>query len=235
MVVMLFGTEWTLPQLLMAAVAIGLVVGFAGAAFAGKTASDKAKREKKAKKEADALSSSSSSSSSAAAASSSSTVRQRRSAAAANPQPQPQSYSSTRAQAQQQQQQQQEQQQQQQPDPIVPDRLFTPEELSAFDGRDSDTPIYMAVSGIVFDVSSRRDLYGEGGYSVFAGKDASIGLATMQLEPAAWEAAKARGLTSEEQEVLADWVSRRIAGVAALALTCPRPRSSIACSRASTR
>lgn len=54
------------------------------------------------------------------------------------------------------------------------DRVFTAEELKAFDGSDESQPVYIALKGTVFDVSARREMYAPGqGYSVFAGRDAS--------------------------------------------------------------
>ena len=54
------------------------------------------------------------------------------------------------------------------------DRIFTAEELLEFDGSDPSKPVYLAVKGVVFDVSERRQMYEPGkGYSVFAGRDAS--------------------------------------------------------------
>lgn len=48
-------------------------------------------------------------------------------------------------------------------------KLFTKEELSKFTGRDN-TPVYLAILGEVFDVSSGRKHYGEGGgYHFFSG------------------------------------------------------------------
>ncbi|KAJ3343772.1 hypothetical protein HDU93_006689 [Gonapodya sp. JEL0774] len=53
-------------------------------------------------------------------------------------------------------------------------RVFTPAELSEFDGKDPAKPVYLAIKGVVFDVSAGKDMYQPGkGYSVFAGKDAS--------------------------------------------------------------
>ncbi len=51
---------------------------------------------------------------------------------------------------------------------------FTEKELSGFNGSDPSKPIYLAIKGTVFDVSSGRQFYAPGcGYSIFAGKDAS--------------------------------------------------------------
>ncbi|XAO27129.1 hypothetical protein I312_105971 [Cryptococcus bacillisporus CA1280] len=45
-------------------------------------------------------------------------------------------------------------------------------------------PIYVAIKGKVFDVSSRGEMYAPGkGYNVFAGKDGSKGLGMSSLDP----------------------------------------------------
>ena len=52
-------------------------------------------------------------------------------------------------------------------------------ELREFDGRTEDTPIYVALKGLVYDVSSNWEAYKPGsGYSCFVGKDATILYAT---------------------------------------------------------
>jgi predicted heme/steroid binding protein len=52
--------------------------------------------------------------------------------------------------------------------------VFTPEELSQYDGTDPSKPIYIALKGRVYDVSAGPGYYGkEGSYSYFSGKDAS--------------------------------------------------------------
>ncbi|KAF9344731.1 hypothetical protein BGX34_005394 [Mortierella sp. NVP85] len=53
-------------------------------------------------------------------------------------------------------------------------RNFTSEELSKHDGTEEDKPIYVAIKSTVFDVSTKKTMYGpSGGYHCFAGKDAS--------------------------------------------------------------
>jgi len=86
------------------------------------------------------------------------------------------------------------------------DTPFTAHELSQFDGTDVSKPIYVAIKGIVFDVSGKREVYGPGGsYHVFAGKDGSKGLgkSSLKVEDAV---ADYSTLTEEELKVLDDWV-----------------------------
>jgi len=53
-------------------------------------------------------------------------------------------------------------------------KLYTPEELALYDGKDKKSIIKLAVLGTVFDVSKGIKHYGSGGgYSFFSGKDAS--------------------------------------------------------------
>ena len=56
-------------------------------------------------------------------------------------------------------------------------RTFTPPTLFPYNGL-NDMPVYLAVRGRIFDVTSGRNFYGPGGpYANFAGRDASRGLA----------------------------------------------------------
>lgn len=56
-------------------------------------------------------------------------------------------------------------------------RTFTPPSLFPYNGLNG-MPVYLAVRGRVFDVTSGRNFYGPGGpYANFAGRDASRGLA----------------------------------------------------------
>ncbi|EFW18716.1 hypothetical protein D8B26_005534 [Coccidioides posadasii str. Silveira] len=52
--------------------------------------------------------------------------------------------------------------------------LLTPSELSLYNGTSPDLPIYISVNHTIYDVSASPHLYGPGGgYSFFAGRDAT--------------------------------------------------------------
>ncbi|XP_065535453.1 neudesin [Lathamus discolor] len=44
----------------------------------------------------------------------------------------------------------------------APVRLFTEPELARYDGQQEGQPIYLAVKGVVFDVTSGKEFYGKG-------------------------------------------------------------------------
>ncbi|ORX72272.1 cytochrome b5 [Linderina pennispora] len=96
---------------------------------------------------------------------------------------------------------------------IPPVRDFTPRELSEFDGRDENTPLYMAVNGTVYDVSNGRSFYGPGGpYANFAGRDASRGLALGSFDKSTLTDLDAplddlKGLDKTEVESLNEWAT----------------------------
>jgi len=93
-------------------------------------------------------------------------------------------------------------------------KTFTPPTLEPFNG-ENNMPVYLAVRGQVFDVSSGRNFYGPGGpYENFAGRDASRGLAcgsfdddmlTKNLEGPLYDL---EGLSSEESEAMRGWEER---------------------------
>ncbi|XP_062863604.1 neudesin [Trichomycterus rosablanca] len=65
-----------------------------------------------------------------------------------------------------------------------PVRLFTDEELRRYDGSEDGQPIYMAVKGVVFDVTSGKQFYGKGAtYNALVGKDSTRAVAKMSLNP----------------------------------------------------
>ncbi|PIK58120.1 hypothetical protein BSL78_04976 [Apostichopus japonicus] len=62
-------------------------------------------------------------------------------------------------------------------------RVFTTDEIAEYDGSDPDKPIYMAVKGLVFDVTDGKEFYGKGkGYNVLVGRDATRAVALWSLE-----------------------------------------------------
>ncbi|KAE8144419.1 hypothetical protein BDV25DRAFT_166881 [Aspergillus avenaceus] len=57
--------------------------------------------------------------------------------------------------------------------------VLTPEQLSLYNGTDTNLPIYLSVNGTVFDVSANPLVYGPGGhYNFFTGRDATRAFVT---------------------------------------------------------
>ncbi|KAH8675417.1 membrane-associated progesterone receptor component 1 [Xylariales sp. PMI_506] len=93
-------------------------------------------------------------------------------------------------------------------------KIFTPRELLPYNGQ-AGMPVYLAVRGRVFDVTSGRNFYGPGGpYENFAGRDASRGLAChsfdeeMLTKDLEGPLDKLDGLGEEEFESLRGWEER---------------------------
>ncbi|KAI0974749.1 putative heme binding protein [Xylaria arbuscula] len=56
---------------------------------------------------------------------------------------------------------------------------LTPAELATYDGTDETKPLYLAINGTIYDVSSNRRTYGpDGSYRYFAGVDAARSFVT---------------------------------------------------------
>ncbi|KAG0252954.1 hypothetical protein BG011_006630 [Mortierella polycephala] len=84
-------------------------------------------------------------------------------------------------------------------------KVFTHQELTQFNGTNADAPIYVAIKGAVFDVSTKKEMYGPGAnYHCFAGKDASkaLGMSSVKLEDCV---ADYSGLDEKERKTLDDW------------------------------
>ncbi|KAM8833749.1 neudesin [Synchiropus picturatus] len=65
-----------------------------------------------------------------------------------------------------------------------PVRLFMEEELSNYDGSEEGLPIYMAIKGVVFDVTKGKVFYGKDApYNALVGKDSTRAVAKMSLDP----------------------------------------------------
>lgn len=88
-------------------------------------------------------------------------------------------------------------------------RLLPLADLVDHDGSKPGKALLLAADGFVFNVEKGRDFYGPGGgYSSFAGKDATIGLATMETDPTKWTKRTVEELSAAEADTLANWVGR---------------------------
>jgi predicted heme/steroid binding protein len=89
----------------------------------------------------------------------------------------------------------------------IPDKEFTLEELAQYTGASETEPVYLGIAGLVFDVSAKREMYsGESGYKIFAGKDATRGLAKSSLEVKDLEPfGVTTDLSEKEQTTLKKW------------------------------
>ncbi|TIC21115.1 cytochrome b5 [Wallemia mellicola] len=87
--------------------------------------------------------------------------------------------------------------------PRPPQRKFTPEELANYDGTHGDE-IYLAVDGLVFDVSANKRIYGPGGmYHAATGKDAARAFVTNCFKDQATY--DTRGLDEKELSQIKSW------------------------------
>ncbi|KAM6969651.1 neudesin [Tautogolabrus adspersus] len=83
-----------------------------------------------------------------------------------------------------------------------PVRLIPEEELKRYDGSEEGQPIYMAVKGVVFDVTKGKEFYGKDApYNALVGKDSTRAVAKMSLDPADLTS-DITGLTEEQLESL---------------------------------
>ncbi|KAM3594573.1 uncharacterized protein V6R79_009916 [Siganus canaliculatus] len=83
-----------------------------------------------------------------------------------------------------------------------PVRLFTEVDLKRYDSSQKGEPIYMAVKGVVFDVTKGKEFYGKDApYNALVGKDSTRAVAKMSLDPEDLTS-DITGLTEEELESL---------------------------------
>ncbi|RDA94896.1 hypothetical protein CP533_4326 [Ophiocordyceps camponoti-saundersi (nom. inval.)] len=95
---------------------------------------------------------------------------------------------------------------------------LTPQELSAFDGKDEDKPLYLSVNGTIYDVSKGRHMYGPGAsYHAFAGRDSSRAFITSCLDQGDnvpdVRGAEAAFLPLDDAEVDAHWTTAEMAAL----------------------
>lgn len=92
------------------------------------------------------------------------------------------------------------------PMPPMKKRDFTLKELKEFDGTTGEGRVLIAVNNKVFDVTKGKRYYGPGGpYAVFAGRDASRGLATFSLENPPDKYDDLSDLQPSEMESVLEW------------------------------
>ncbi|CRL02334.1 CLUMA_CG015098, isoform A [Clunio marinus] len=85
-------------------------------------------------------------------------------------------------------------------------RDFTASELKAYDGKQPDGRILVAVNGYVYDVTRGKRFYGPGGpYAAFGGRDASRGLATFSVTTSEVEYDDLSDLTPPEMDSVREW------------------------------
>ncbi|KAI0721975.1 cytochrome b5 [Cerioporus squamosus] len=83
-------------------------------------------------------------------------------------------------------------------------RLFSEGLLAKYDGSDPEKPVYIAIDGDVYDVSSNRRTYGPGGsYHMMAGKDAARAYGTGCFQTHLTH--DLRGLTESEMRGVEHW------------------------------
>lgn len=93
------------------------------------------------------------------------------------------------------------------PLPPMKKQDMTPQQLREYDGvKREDGRVLIAVLGKIFDVTKSKNFYGPGGpYSSFAGKDASRGLATFNVNSACEEYDDLSDLKKGELDQVREW------------------------------
>lgn len=90
---------------------------------------------------------------------------------------------------------------------IVPPQQFTLEQLAQYGGSDSSKPLYLAIRGMVLDVTPGAGFYGPDGAYPFAGKECARALAKFSTEEADLND-DLEGCSLAELDALRDWQAR---------------------------
>ena len=83
-------------------------------------------------------------------------------------------------------------------------REFSREQLREYDG-ESRKEIYIGCKGEVFDVTKSQSYKPGATYHVFAGRDATVGLAKMSLDPVDLESSDMTSLKESDKTCLDQW------------------------------
>lgn len=90
---------------------------------------------------------------------------------------------------------------------IIP-RDFTKEQLLEFNGN-QEKPIYIALKGEVYDVSSAKQMYGpDTAYHCFAGRDASRAMAKLSFDEVDLTNSNIDDISPFERDTLNDWIEK---------------------------
>eukprot|EP01080_Neovahlkampfia_damariscottae_P010424 gene10424-2951_t len=84
--------------------------------------------------------------------------------------------------------------------------IYTLDELKAFNG-DGGSPIFVGIKGKIYDVTSKREMYGRGGsYFIFAGHEATRALSKSSLKEEDLKPfGKYDDLNEKETKTLDEW------------------------------
>lgn len=90
---------------------------------------------------------------------------------------------------------------------VVPPVRLTLAQLAAYDGTDKKKPMYIAISGDVYDVTAGKDFYGPDGIYPFAGRECARAFALVSTDVADC-VADVSGLAPLELDNLREWKAK---------------------------
>jgi membrane-associated progesterone receptor component len=90
---------------------------------------------------------------------------------------------------------------------VVPLKSITMAELERHNGADPELPIYLAIEGVVYNVSKGRQFYGPDGVYPFAGRECARAFALLSTDVSECNK-NLSGLSPVEMEHLKDWQAK---------------------------